>query len=40
MTRALAKEGMNVVAGARKAIDELLRLADEFPVHPVSVDLS
>jgi hypothetical protein len=28
------------VAGARKAIDELLRLADEFPVHPVSVDLN
>jgi NAD(P)-dependent dehydrogenase (short-subunit alcohol dehydrogenase family) len=40
VTRALAEEGVNVVAGARKATDELLRLADEFPVHPVSVDLS
>jgi NAD(P)-dependent dehydrogenase (short-subunit alcohol dehydrogenase family) len=40
VTRALAGEGMNVVAGSREPTEDLLQLAATAPVHPVSVDLS
>lgn len=40
VTRALAAEGVSVVAGAREVIGELAQLAVDFPVRPVRVDLS
>lgn len=39
VTRALAREGVSVVAGARHVTEELTRLAADFPVRPVVVDL-
>ncbi|MDX6311441.1 MAG: hypothetical protein QOF84_3363 [Streptomyces sp.] len=39
ITRALAEEGVRVAAGARHVTEELARLAEKFPVHPVAVDL-
>ncbi len=40
VTRALADEGVRVVAGARGITDELTQLATAAQVRPVSVDLS
>lgn len=40
VTRALAGEGVNVVAGSREPTEELSQLAATASVHPVSVDLS
>jgi NAD(P)-dependent dehydrogenase (short-subunit alcohol dehydrogenase family) len=40
ITRALAAEGVTVVAGARTATTELTDLAARTAVHPVAVDLS
>jgi NAD(P)-dependent dehydrogenase (short-subunit alcohol dehydrogenase family) len=39
VVRALAEEGAQVVAGARQSSDELSQLAEQYPVHFVSVDL-
>jgi NAD(P)-dependent dehydrogenase (short-subunit alcohol dehydrogenase family) len=39
VVRALAEEGAQVVAGARQPSDELLQLAEQYPVHFVPVDL-
>jgi NAD(P)-dependent dehydrogenase (short-subunit alcohol dehydrogenase family) len=40
VVRALAQEGVRVVAGSREPTDDLSRLGARFPVHLVSVDLS
>jgi NAD(P)-dependent dehydrogenase (short-subunit alcohol dehydrogenase family) len=40
VTRALAEEGMSVVAGARDITDDLNTLATVRPVHPIAVDLA
>jgi NAD(P)-dependent dehydrogenase (short-subunit alcohol dehydrogenase family) len=40
VVRALAEEGVRVVAGARGSSDELAELASRFQIHPVAVDLS
>ena len=40
ITRALAGEGVNVVAGARTATTELTDLAARSTVHPMAVDLT
>jgi NAD(P)-dependent dehydrogenase (short-subunit alcohol dehydrogenase family) len=40
VTRALADEGVSVVAGARELTEDLAQLAADSSVHPVSVDLS
>lgn len=39
VVRALAEEGVQVVAGARQPSDELSQLATQYPVHFVPVDL-
>lgn len=39
VARALAREGVNVAAGARHVTDELAALAKEYPVRAVPVDL-
>ncbi|MFJ2652026.1 SDR family NAD(P)-dependent oxidoreductase [Streptomyces sp. NPDC087420] len=40
VTRALAAEGAQVVAGSRSVTDELAKLAGSHAVHPVAVDLA
>jgi NAD(P)-dependent dehydrogenase (short-subunit alcohol dehydrogenase family) len=40
VTQALAKEGLSVAAGARTLTDDLSKLAADYPVRPVQVDLT
>ena len=40
VTQALAEEGVSVVAGARKLTEDLAKLAADYPVRPVQVDLT
>jgi NAD(P)-dependent dehydrogenase (short-subunit alcohol dehydrogenase family) len=40
VTRTLAEEGMSVVAGARELTDDLAKLAANYPVRPVQIDLA
>ena len=40
VTQALAKEGLSVAAGSRTLTDDMSKLAADYPVRPVQVDLT